>query len=100
VRESIDPRDQFSVTLRLYEGPESYRVYELLSPLSPRPPYDASLYPVVGHWGYRTYTEDEAREKWGQYFEALSAWARRGFLALIRPYAVLHAGYEPRDQPY
>ena len=73
VWESIDPRDQFSVTLRLYEGPDGYRVYELLSPLSPGQPYRASLYPVVGHWGYGTYPEDEAREKWGQYFKALSA---------------------------
>jgi hypothetical protein len=72
VPESIDPNDQFSVTWRLYEGPDGYRVYELLSPLSPGQPYVANLYPVVGHWGYGTYTEEEAREKWGQYFESLS----------------------------
>ena len=71
VRGFIDPHGQFSVTLRLCEGPDGYRRYELLSPLSPGQPYRASLYPVVGYLGYGTYTEDEAREKWGQYFEAL-----------------------------
>jgi hypothetical protein len=44
-------------------------VHELLSPLSPDRPYVASLFPVVGHLGYGAYTEDEVREKWGEYFE-------------------------------
>ncbi len=69
VAESIDPKDQFSATFRLFEGPDGYRVHELLSPLSPDRPYVASLFPVVGHLGYGAYTEDEVREKWGEYFE-------------------------------
>jgi hypothetical protein len=73
VADSIDPNEQFSATLCLYECPDGYMVHELLSPLSPDRPYQASLYPVVGHLGYGTYTKEEAREKWGQCFEVLNS---------------------------
>jgi hypothetical protein len=72
VREPIDPREQFSVTLHLYEGPDAYRVYELLSPLSPEQPLTPAS-TLSRALGLRTSTEYEAREKWSKYFEPLSA---------------------------
>ena len=72
VRDSIDPNDpdfQFGYTFRLYESPEGYRVHEILWRVSPDQVTDSSLYPVVGDLGYGTYTEQDVKEKWGQYFE-------------------------------
>ncbi len=66
--DSIDPHDpdfQFGVTLRLYTCPEGYRVHEVLWRVTPERVMSKALYPVVGHWGYGIYTEEEAREKWG-----------------------------------
>jgi hypothetical protein len=68
---SGDPGDVWWAILRLYECPDGYRVHELYwSPL-PGQPAVASLMPVVEEedWkGYGTYTEQEAREDWGEYF--------------------------------
>jgi len=72
VRDSIDPNDpdfQFGNTLRLYESPEGYRVYETLWRVSPDRVDSAALYPAVGYLGYGTYTEQEVKKKWEQYFE-------------------------------
>jgi hypothetical protein len=69
IADSIDPKDQFGMTLRLYESPDGYRVHEFMWSLSPGRNSYASLYPVVGYLGYGTYTEQEVREKWGRYFE-------------------------------
>lgn len=71
VADSIDSRDQFGATLRLYECPDGYRVHEFLWSLSTGQESEASLYPVVGHLGYGTYTEDEVQEKWAHRFGSL-----------------------------
>src|SRR5215217_394883 len=65
VASSIDSNDQFTVTLRLYECPEGYRVLGFLNPISPGREAESSLYPPVGHLGYGTYTWQEVEEKWG-----------------------------------
>lgn len=65
----VDARDQFVAELTLYECPDGYRVHEVVRSLSPDQPSSASLYPVVGHLGYGTYTEEEVRAKWGAHFE-------------------------------
>jgi hypothetical protein len=70
----MDPTVLFLVTNRLYESPDGYRVHETVWPASNDPQdsrTDFALYPVVGHLGYGTYTEQEAREKWGEFFEVL-----------------------------
>jgi len=71
VVDSIDPDDQFGTTLRLYEGPDGYRVHEVKWALSPGGASESSLHPVVGYWGYGAYTAEEVAEKWGQYFPTL-----------------------------
>ena len=74
LRPPLDPTDLWLVTKRLYECQDGYRVHETIRSAS-EDPYDSqtdfALYPVVGHWGYGTYTEKEAREKWGTFFEVL-----------------------------
>jgi hypothetical protein len=63
-----DPGDVLGFVFRLYECPEGYRVHELLWPVMPGRAAVATLYPEVGYRTYDTYTEQEAREGWGQYF--------------------------------
>ncbi len=65
---SGDPSQVHGVVLRLYECPDGYRVHELLWSVVPGRSAVASLYPNLGDQGYGTYTEQEAREGWGQYF--------------------------------
>ena len=67
---SLDPNDQFLVTNRLYECPDGYRVHEAIWSASGHPT-GLTLYPVVGNLGHGTYTDQEARKKWGKFFEAL-----------------------------
>lgn len=64
-----DPGDVVGFIFRLYESPDGYRVHELLwSPVAGRST-EASLYPGEGEEGtYGSYTEQEAREEWGEYF--------------------------------
>jgi hypothetical protein len=64
---NVHPGDVYGVILRLYEGPDGYRVHELLWPVVPGRSAVASLYPEEEE-GYGTYTEQEAREEWGPYF--------------------------------
>lgn len=66
----MNPDDRFLATMLLYECRDGYRVHETLWSASGRPT-ECSLYPVIGYLGYGTYTEQEAREKWGEFFEAL-----------------------------
>jgi len=63
-----DPGDVYGFVLRLYECPDGYRVHELVWHLVPGRSAVASLYPAGGDQGDEAYTEDEAREQWGQYF--------------------------------
>jgi hypothetical protein len=63
-----DPGDVLGFIFRLYECPDGYRVHELLWSVVPGRSAVASLYPKLGDQGYGTYTEQEAREGWGQYF--------------------------------
>ena len=62
------PGDVWGIILRLYECPDGYRVHELLWSVVPGRSAVASLYPNLGDQGYGTYTEQEARDGWGQYF--------------------------------
>ena len=68
----MDTNDQFSMTIRLYECPDGYRVHETIWALSPGRSNTYTLYPPAGDMGYGTYTEEGAREKWGGYFRHLS----------------------------
>jgi hypothetical protein len=68
---SIDPNDQFLATMLLYECQDGYRVHETIWSASGLLT-ERCLYPVVGFWGYGTYTEQETKEKWGRFYEVLS----------------------------
>jgi hypothetical protein len=63
-----DPADVLGFVFRLYRCAEGYRVHELLWPVVPGRAAVASLYPEVGYRTYGIYTEQEARERWGQHF--------------------------------
>lgn len=73
MRDFHDPTDNFSMTIRLYECPDGYRVHETIWALSSGWENAYTLYPVVGDVGYGTYAEEEARDKWGDYFGYLQA---------------------------
>ncbi len=69
---SIDPDDHLTVTFRLYECPDGYRVHETVWRLSPGHEDSYTLHPALGYWGYGTYTKEEAWEKYGDYFQYLA----------------------------
>ena len=66
--DTADPGDVYGFVLRLYECPDGYRVHELVWHLVPGRSAVASLYPAEGEQDDEAYTEDEAREQWGEYF--------------------------------
>lgn len=76
--DSIDPNDQFAVTLRLYECPVGtdnvgYRVYEYISPLMGAGVSEGVLYPPVLDAGYGLYSREEVVEKFPQLMGGVDA---------------------------
>ena len=65
---NVHPGDVYGVILRLYDCPDGYRVHELLWSVVPGRSAVASLYPEEEE-GHGIYTEQQAREEWGPYFE-------------------------------
>src|SRR5918998_960939 len=65
---TVDPGGVYGFVLRLYECPDGYRVHELVWSLVPGRAAVASLYPAGQNHDEESYTEEEAKEEWGQYF--------------------------------